>query len=347
MTDNSTLEIYPPVAGDAVISVYNMIGKPIVQVQSYLENFKQAFRLSGLDNGFYIIIVKGKNYQYSGKLISNRKSNGTICIKKVNNVIQTVEGEKAKTDYKGVLATIDMEYTTGDRLKFTSISGNFSTIKTDIPESDKTIIFNFIACSDGDNNNYPVVEIGTQVWMAENLKTSKYNDGSPIPEVSDNNEWASLVVDPFVTSGAFCWYNNDSAAYENDYGKLYNFGTVESGKLCPAGWHVPTFDEWKILCFPYKINDSPGGFELMATDLWNNVGTNETGFTAVPGSCRSYDGSFLKIGVNSNYWSSTVGASQYVGHAWYHSIPFYYPYHSPSTNLAMETSGLSIRCMKD
>lgn len=306
MIDNSTLEFYPPVAGDADISVYDMIGKPIVRVQSYLENFRQAFRLSGLNNDFYIILVKGKNYQFSGKLISNGKSNGTISIEKVNNIIQTVEEKKAKTDCKGVQATVDMEYSNGDRLKFTSISGNYSTVKTDIPESDKTIIFNFIACTDGDDNNYPVVEIGTQVWMAENLKTSKYNDGSPIPEVSDNNVWASLAVDPFVTNGAFCWYNNDSAAYEKDYGKLYNFGTVESGKLCPAGWHVPTINEWKILCFPYKIYDSLGGFELMATDLWNYVGTNETGFTAVPGSCRSSDGTFLKIGVNSVYWSSTV-----------------------------------------
>ena len=98
-----------------------------------------------------------------------------------------------------------MEYTTGDRLKFTGISGNYSTVKTDIPESDKTITFNFIACTDGDNNNYPVVEIGTQVWMAENLKTTKYSDGTDIPLVTSNTAWIPL------TTPGYCWYNNNEA----------------------------------------------------------------------------------------------------------------------------------------
>lgn len=110
-----------------------------------------------------------------------------------------------------------MAYSTGDRLKFTGISGNYSTVKTDIPTSDKTLTFNFIPCTDGDNNNYPVVEIGSQVWMGENLKTTKYTDGSLIPLVSDGAAWAANYTP------AYCWFNNDESIYDDTHGALYKY----------------------------------------------------------------------------------------------------------------------------
>jgi len=235
MTDNSILEIYPPEAGNAVISVLDMMGKSVVQIQSYLENVRQDFRLTGLRNGFYIINVEGNNFQFSEKLLSNGKSNGKISLEKINNVTRTIDKNTVKVDSKGAQATVTMEYTSGDRLKFTGISGNFSTVITDIPASNKVITFNFIACTDGDNNNYPVVEIGTQVWMAENLKTTKYNEGTDIPYKPEAADWIAM------TSPAFCWYNNDAAANKNIYGALYNwFAATDSRNIAPAGWHVPT-----------------------------------------------------------------------------------------------------------
>jgi hypothetical protein len=121
MTDNSTLEILPPVAGNAVITVLDMTGKPVAQIQSYLENYLQKFLLSGIKNGFYLINVKGNNYQFSGKLLSNGKSYGTIKIEKINNITQAVDEKAEKADIKGTQATVDMTYSTGDRLKFTGI----------------------------------------------------------------------------------------------------------------------------------------------------------------------------------------------------------------------------------
>jgi uncharacterized protein (TIGR02145 family) len=238
---SSVLQIYPPEKGSAIITLFDITGRPLTQIQSYLENCKQDFQLSGINNGLYFISVKGDTYQFSGKLLCNGNSNGTITIKKINANTSEAENKKTKTDYKGTQATVDMAYTDGDRLKFTAISGNYGTVKTDIPAGDKTISFNFIACTDFENNYYPVVEIGTQVWMAENLKTTRLNDGTTIPLVNDNTTWYNM------TTPGYCWYSNNEATYKNPYGALYNWHVVNTGKLCPTGWHVPTDPEWAIL----------------------------------------------------------------------------------------------------
>jgi len=104
-----------------------------------------------------------------------------------------------------------MRYTTRYRLKFTGISGVHSIVKIDIPLSTITVIFNFMECTYGDNNNYPIVEKGTQVWMAENLKTTKYKDGTPVPLVEDSASWAVL------NAPGYCWYNNDEVTNKSVY----------------------------------------------------------------------------------------------------------------------------------
>ena len=95
--------------------------------------------------------------------------------------------------------------------------------------------------TDVDGNTYKTVIIGTQVWMAENLKTTKYNDGIQIPLVTDPITWINLK------SAAYCWYNNDLATNKNIYGAIYNWLVVNTGKLCPIGWHVPSDTEWTTL----------------------------------------------------------------------------------------------------
>jgi len=95
--------------------------------------------------------------------------------------------------------------------------------------------------TDIDGNVYHIVAIGTQVWMAENLKTTKYNDGTFIPLVTDSTAWGNL------STPGYCWYNNDAATYKNTYGALYNWFTVNTGKLSPKGWHIPSDTEWETL----------------------------------------------------------------------------------------------------
>jgi uncharacterized protein (TIGR02145 family) len=95
--------------------------------------------------------------------------------------------------------------------------------------------------TDIDSNVYRTIQIGAQTWMAENLKTTRYDDGNAIPNIIDNSLWVTLKT------GAYRWYNNNKFAYKNLYGALYNWYTVRTGKLCPVGWHVPSDDEWKQL----------------------------------------------------------------------------------------------------
>jgi uncharacterized protein (TIGR02145 family) len=324
VTGISKLQLYPPKAGNAVIEICDVSGKSLFRLKSYLENGLQEFSLSGLNSGFYIIHVRGNTYQYSSKIMSNSNATGSIRLDKISSN-QSVSGntEKTKkTDSKGVQATIDMAYYTGERLKFTGISGDYSTVITDIPTGDKTITFDFVECTDGDNNNYPVVKIGTQLWMAENLKTTKYEDGSSaIPLISDNTAWRNL------TTAAYCWFNNNEATYKLTYGALYNWYTVSTGYLCPTGWHVPSAAEWTALenylmvnGFNYDgtITGNKMGKSLASTTGWNpgttsgSVGNtdypakrNATGFSALPGGTRDDLFGFFDTGDFGYWWSST------------------------------------------
>lgn len=173
--------------------------------------------------------------------------------------------------------------------------------------------------TDVDGNKYNTVIIGNQVWVVENLKTTKYNNGTPIPNVTDNLEWAKLKT------GAYCNYDNLESNGET-YGRLYNWYAVNTGKLAPAGWHVPTDEDWTILenylianGYNYdgtkdvnriaKSLASKTGWELSSkagTPGTASKNNNSTGFTALPGGCRFiYINPFSNIGSYGNWWSST------------------------------------------
>jgi uncharacterized protein (TIGR02145 family) len=162
--------------------------------------------------------------------------------------------------------------------------------------------------TDYDGNQYNTVEIGNQIWMAENLKTTKFNDNTPIPLVTDDTEWDNL------TTPAYCWYNNDESTYKNDYGALYNHFTVQTGNLCPTGWHIPTNDDWNEL--KSFLGDNSGG-QLKEEGLnhWfdPNLGANNnTGFTGLPGGARGWGG-FWDLGYYAYYWSQTDITYYYLG----------------------------------
>jgi uncharacterized protein (TIGR02145 family) len=315
-TDYAILAIYPPVEGDATVTVSEMTGKPIARVKSYLEDYRQEFRLSGLRSGFYLVSVEGDSYRYSGKLICKSKTESIVRIEK-NSFNQAVDHKTSGNESKGTQVPVDMAYTAGDRLKFTGISGNFSTVKTDIPASDKTISFNFITCSDVDNNNYSIVELGAQVWMAENLKTTKYANGDLIGTTIPTS--LDLTAEDLPK---YQWAYDGIESNVNTFGRLYTwYAVTDSRKICPAGWHAPTDSEWTTLetyliangyCFddPYVTSDGNRLAKALAsTTLWTYspdlngaIGNpnypskrNATGFTAIPSGYRELGGTYNNI----------------------------------------------------
>jgi uncharacterized protein (TIGR02145 family) len=197
-----------------------------------------------------------------------------------------------------------------------------------------------LTVSDIDGNLYHTVTIGTQIWIVENLKTTRYNDSTPIPLVTDSAAWNSL------TTPGYCWYNNDTAN-KNTYGAIYNWFTVNTGKLAPTGWHVPSDDEWTTLT-TYLGGESIAGGKLKETGTthWRtpNLGaTNENGFTALPGGHRDVNGSFNVIGDDGFWWSVTEYGT--TGKAWYRSMDYNYVGVLRVSN--NKTNGHSVRCVKN
>ncbi len=166
--------------------------------------------------------------------------------------------------------------------------------------------------TDIDGTIYNAVTIGTQCWTQTNLDVSKYRNGDPIPEVTDATEWANL------TTGAWCYFDNNSANGPV-YGKLYNWHAVNDPRgLAPAGWHIPSNDEWTVLT-TYLGGQSVAGGKMKeaGTTHWispNTGADNSSGFTGLPGELRSLSGSFWLLGERGVWWSSTddIGGSVYI-----------------------------------
>ena len=154
--------------------------------------------------------------------------------------------------------------------------------------------------------------------MAENLKTTKYRNSDPIPNVTVNTSWAGL------TTGAYCWYNNDASTYKV-YGVLYNWNAVaDSRNIAPVGWHVATDAEWTTLTTYLGGGVVAGGkLKEAGTAHWstpNNDATNSSGFAALPGGYRDFfDGTFGNVGYNGYWWSSTANSASLT---WYRNLQY-------------------------
>jgi len=357
VTGKSIVSFFAKQAGVIQLSAFSLDGRKVAGINIDLQAGSNTFELS-LPRGVFVIQVTGNEYSYTAKMINQSASLSKPEIVYTGTEKPVSSGpQKTKSS---TLGTTTMAYTAGDQLLYKAVSGNYRTIVTDVPTGNKTTNFNFTACTDADGNSYTVVTIGTQTWMAENLKTTQYNDVTAIPLVTDEADWANL------TTSGYCWYNNDAATYKNTYGALYNWYTVNTGKLAPAGWHVPTDAEWTtlenyLIANGYNYDGSTTGNSiaksLAATTDWaidtdtypipgaigNDLSkNNRTGFSALPGGNHGYDGTFYNVGDLGFWWSST---ENYTNYAWGSTMAYYYS--GVNRNGSKEQNGFSVRCVRD
>jgi uncharacterized protein (TIGR02145 family) len=220
--------------------------------------------------------------------------------------------------------------------------------------------------TDKDNNTYSTVLIGTQCWTKENLKVTKYNDGTLIPDLtnSSSSPWAP-------TSGARTGYNVSLVPlsdYVGTFGYLYNwYATIDSRKLCPAGWHVPTDSDWNKLVISIHSGadtittttshiQSTSAGTLMKSNKTNmtsgaglgwdpgSPGTNTSGFSALPGGYRQLNGQFLEIRENASFWSATEHPTISTN-AYFRELD--YGGGNVDRKRNFKDRGFSVRCLRD
>ena len=339
------------IQADYVVEIFDISGQLVAKTHAFLSQGRHSWQITGLTSGIYHIRIYSSENSYNGKIISLNPGKEMLQI----DYLGQSGNIKPVNSLKSTRSLSQMQYNTGDRIKFTAYNGAYQTILTDIPTGNKTLTFEFADCTDGDNNTYTAVQIGSQLWMTENLRTTRYADGTKIPLVTKDSVWR------YLTTPAYCWYNNDSAMFSRQYGALYNWFTFADGNLCPSDWHVPSRDEWTALVS--YLADNGYGFEgngdnysksLAAVSGWtsyevpgtagNNPSENNTsGFTALPAGYRYFDGTYKDMGISGNWWSFTGMEPDCFAFYWqlgYNSLQIY--------NYKIEREqGYSVRCMKD
>lgn len=213
-----------------------------------------------------------------------------------------------------------------------------------------------IACSHGANEGastaetVPVaplsIDLCGNTWATRNHDVATYRNGDLIPQVQDPTAWVNL------TTGAWCWYNNDSASYAATYGRLYNWYAVNDPRgLAPEGWHVLSDVEWDAL--QTCLGDSVGyRMRKMGTGHWSCPGTaadNSSGLTVLPGGMRSDSGTFSLVGQHAVYWTSTEGGASdaWCGRLIHHVSNAGVNAMVTGVGYMNKADGYSVRCVKD
>jgi uncharacterized protein (TIGR02145 family) len=325
-----------PVDGSVSLALFDLAGKCLLRNTFILTQGEHWFMLNNLPAGMVFISINTPKWQ------AVRQLTGT-GIAHQNPVFRyQCKGNPArqKSGNQDSRNTVLLHYNPGEILLLKGTSGNYGRIITLKVTQNQTVDFEFIPCIDADLNHYPVVTIGSQTWMACNLKSTKYQNGQTIPQVSDSANWVYRI-----TPG-YCWYNNDALTFQDLYGALYNFYVISTDSICPLGWHIPTQTEWGTLQ-SYLGGASVAGGKLKETGFthWiqpNTGASNASGFTALPAGYRSFLGKYCNSGNDGIWWSSTEDSFFY---AWERSVNFEGAH--IASILSHKSNGYSVRCIKD
>lgn len=333
---------------EIIFTLFDQSGWKILTKKEDLSSGYAIFSLNEVPGGiFFLQGFTGKRSK-TIKIISSADNHGRTDIRRYSDF------SEVKTIYSNPETIVTMPFNAGDTLKLTGKSGNFRTVMMLFPVASQNVDFPFTDCTDSENNHYAVVQIGTQLWMEENLKTRKYRDGSDILNVTDSAAWANLIT------GAYCDFKNNPSEGEK-YGRLYNFYAVSDTRgICPPGWHVPSHSEWNK--FEIYLDSSvdtnaigPRGLEIGrilkegCETRWQyydtTFGYNSAGFTALCANFRSAGGGWSLApddNHDTSYWTSTTYTSNM---AWSRSLRWCYS--DIYVIFPFMQAGSSVRCIKD
>ncbi len=305
------------------LEIFNAMGVLISKHSTQVQQGRQRFEISGLKAGIYTINVSSADWKYAAKLISLGNNPENIRIKHLS----TNDESAPENALKSTKDLVQMQYNDGEMILFKTFADNYATVFTLTPTQSQTVNFEFITCTDGHGNNYPVVIIGTQTWMAENLN--------------------------YETSNSWCYENNSTNC--DIYGRLYTWDAALTA--CPGGWHLPSDAEWKTLemylgmsqseadAIEWRGTDEGGKLKEAGTGHWdapNTDATNSSGFSALPGGYRVASGGWGNLSNGGHWWSATEYSSPY---AWRRSL--YYLMGKVSRYYTSKESSYSVRCLKD
>jgi uncharacterized protein (TIGR02145 family) len=274
VSDYAKMQFLIPASGETMISLYDISGRKVTERRDFLSAGKQTYGIYGAGKGIYLVRISSGRYVISNRFIGKGHSGTDIRIEYENTfAINQKEG-----DAKGISVEKEMAYTTGDRLKLKGVTGIYSTVLTIVPTEDRTVTFNYYACTDADGNNYPIVIIGTgkgangepdpenksgdKVVMGMNLRTKTFDNGIAVNHADDQDTWNNYK--------AYCYYGNNSN-YASNYGLLYNWEAVNYGRLCPVGWTVSSNQPWNDIINGLGGEGSAGGpLKETGTIFWTS-----------------------------------------------------------------------------
>ena len=265
-------------AGITSIDLFSSDGRKLASFNTFLTEGIHHFQLA-LPGGFCIIKVSGNGFNYHSKVINRSQSGFSAKISAI-----TTDGHGMFAPAKLMAASaVTMDYAPGDRILFQGYSGTMSTLVSDVITADKTIEFNFVPCADADGNQYTTIIIGNQVWMAENLKTTRYADGSSIILRASKEEY---MADPERHTTPVYRYFNDDPSTKDRAGLAYKYQTIQHKNVCPGGWHVPDHYEWRMLRDAVAADGITRFNSIRKTgspdEYWRKEGaTNSSGFSAI------------------------------------------------------------------
>lgn len=373
LTGSSRIELVVPELGNYDIVLSNSLGQIESRVSKSLSKGNYSMQLSLNSRGVYHCTVSNQKLTASIKLINFEEQPGSSQPLVLKEGSTLAKNTTALTNLKSTTSINTFEFSLGDALKIHAYKYgyNVDTITLSLTAS-QTYTFEMTpttACPDKmydpDGNEYATTVIDGKCWMAENMKTTTYSDGTAIPMVDVPSAWAGLGATP-----GHCYYQN-TVANGDTYGFMYNWATAMHGTassvanpsgvqgICPVGWHIPSDVEWDALgVFIADDNGgNPSGYTFTdgnwlkvgkhlksVTDWaspWN--GSDDYGFTALPGGRRTYSGSFTELGNFTYFWSATQVNSTNT-YSWGLEVTTHKFLRNTLTNKA---SGNYVRCMRD